>query len=127
MVKRFGDESVLYGWLRNRNTIEFLGIWEQIYNPAFKPIEFERFKSQAGLSSFSLSPKKWIDATDAIGLYAKAGRGGGTYVGNNSHFWQAETRCVMDWVDFSVICRNFTVFISGLCGYVRQRDTQSFL
>ena len=79
MVKRFGDESVLYSWLRNRNTIEFLGIWEQIYNPAFKPLEFERFKSQAGLNSFSLSPKKWIDATDAIGLYAKAGRGGGTY------------------------------------------------
>jgi hypothetical protein len=47
--------------LRNRNTIEFLGIWEQIYNPAFKPIEFERFKSQAGLNSFSLSPKKWIE------------------------------------------------------------------
>ncbi|HWZ48427.1 MAG TPA: KilA-N domain-containing protein [Herbaspirillum sp.] len=79
MVKRFGDESILYGWLRNRNTIEFLGIWEQIYNPAFKPIEFERFKSQAGLNSFSLSPKKWVEATGAIGLYAKAGRGGGTY------------------------------------------------
>jgi len=72
MVKRFGDESVLYSWLRNRNTIEFLGIWEQIYNPAFKPLEFERFKSQAGLNSFSLSPKKWIEATDAIGFYAKA-------------------------------------------------------
>ena len=43
MVKRFGDESVLYNWLRNRNTIEFLGIWEQIYNPAFKPLEFDRF------------------------------------------------------------------------------------
>ena len=79
MVKRFGDESILYGWLRNRNTIQFLGIWEQIYNPAFKPLEFERFKSQAGLNSFSLSPKKWIEATGAIGLYAKAGRGGGTY------------------------------------------------
>jgi hypothetical protein len=79
MVKRFGDESILYNWLRNRNTIEFLGIWEQIYNPAFKPLEFERFKGQAGLNSFSLSPKKWIEATDAIGLYAKAGRGGGTY------------------------------------------------
>lgn len=76
MVKRFGDENILYGWLRNRNTVEFLGIWEQIYNPAFKPIEFERFKSQAGLNSFALSPKKWIEATGAIGLYAKAG---GTY------------------------------------------------
>ncbi|MCL2875232.1 MAG: KilA-N domain-containing protein [Betaproteobacteria bacterium] len=79
MVRRFGDESILYGWLRNRNTVEFLGIWERINNPAFKPIEFERFRSQAGLNSFSLSPKKWIEATDAIGLYAKAGRGGGTY------------------------------------------------
>ena len=79
MVKRFGDESILYNWLRNRNTIEFLGIWEQIYNPDFKPIEFDRFKSQAGLNSFALSPKKWIEATGAIGIYAKSGRGGGTY------------------------------------------------
>jgi len=79
MVKRFGDESILYGWLRNRNTVEFLGVWEQINNPAFKPVEFERFRSQAGLNSFSLSPKKWVEATGAIGLYAKSGRGGGTY------------------------------------------------
>ena len=79
MVKRFGDESILYNWMRNRNTIEFLGIWEQIYNPDFKPLEFEGFRSQAGLNSFSLSPKKWIEATGAIGLYSKAGRGGGTY------------------------------------------------
>jgi len=79
MVKNFGDESILYNWLRNRNTIEFLGIWERIYNPAFKPLEFDRFRSQAGLNSFSLSPKKWIDATGAIGIYAKSGRGGGTY------------------------------------------------
>jgi hypothetical protein len=70
MVKRFGDESILYNWLRNRNTIEFLGIWEQIYNPEFKPIEFDRLKSQAGLNSFALSPKKWIEATGAIGIYA---------------------------------------------------------
>ena len=79
MVRKFGDESILYNWLRNRNTIEFLGIWEQIYNPDFKPLEFDRFKSQAGLNSFSLSPKKWIEATGAIGIYSKAGRGGGTY------------------------------------------------
>ncbi len=79
MVKKFGDESILYNWLRNRNTIEFLGVWEQLYNPDFKPLEFEGFKTQAGLNSFSLSPRKWIDATGAIGLYAKAGRGGGTY------------------------------------------------
>ena len=79
MVKNFGDESILYNWLRNRNTIEFLGIWEQLYNPNFKSIEFDRFKSQAGLNSFALSPKKWIEGTGAVGLYAKAGRGGGTY------------------------------------------------
>lgn len=79
MLRHFGDESVLYSWLRNRNTVEFLGIWEQLHNPSFKPIEFDRFRSQAGLNSFALSPKKWIDATGAIGLYAKAGRCGGTY------------------------------------------------
>lgn len=79
MVKRFGDESVLYNWLRNRNTVEFLGIWEQIYNPAFKPLEFDRFRAQAGLNSFALSPKKWIEATGAVGIYSKSGRGGGTF------------------------------------------------
>ena len=73
MLRHFGDESILYNWLRNRNTIEFLGIWEQLYNPSFKPIEFDRFKSQAGLNSFALSPKKWIEATGAIGIYSKAG------------------------------------------------------
>lgn len=60
MVKRFGDESILYNWMRNRNTIEFLGIWEQIYNPHFKPLEFEMFRRQAGLNSFSLSPKNGL-------------------------------------------------------------------
>ncbi len=80
MIKSFGDESIITNWLRNRNTIEFLGIWEQIYNPDFKPLEFEGFKKQAGLNSFWLSPKKWIDTTNATGLISKAGRyGGGTY------------------------------------------------
>lgn len=79
MVKNFGDENILYNWLRNRNTLEFLGIWEQMYNPEFKPLEFDRFRSQAGLNSFALSPKKWIEATGAIGIYSKSGRGGGTY------------------------------------------------
>lgn len=80
MIKSFGDETIIYNWLRNRNTIEFLGIWEQIYNADFKPIEFERFKKEAGLNSFTLSPKKWIEATNAIGIVSKAGRyGGGTY------------------------------------------------
>lgn len=80
MIRSFDDETIIYNWLRNRNTIEFLGIWEQIYNPGFKPIEFEGFKKQAGLNSFTLSPKKWVEATNAIGILSKAGRyGGGTF------------------------------------------------
>ncbi len=80
MVKAFGDETIIYNWLRNRNTIEFLGIWELLNNSDFKPLEFERFKSESGLNSFSLSPKKWIEATNAIGIVSRAGRyGGGTF------------------------------------------------
>jgi hypothetical protein len=80
MIKSFGDESIMYNWLRNRNTIEFLGLWEQINNNNFKPLEFDRFKMESGLNRFSLSPKKWIEATSAIGIISKSGRyGGGTY------------------------------------------------
>lgn len=80
MAKRFGDDVLIYSWMRNRNTLEFIGIWEQIHNPAFKGLEFETFRNQAGLNSFSLTPKKWIEATGAIGFQSKAGRyGGGTY------------------------------------------------
>ena len=80
MVKSFGDDTIIYSWLRNRNTVEFLGIWEQLNNPDFKPHEFVRFKNEAGLNRFNLSAKKWIEATGAIGLISKSGRyGGGTY------------------------------------------------
>ena len=71
--------AVIGNWLRNRNTIEFLGIWESLYNPNFKPLEFEGFRRQAGLNAFTLSPKKWIETTNAIGLISKSGRYGGTY------------------------------------------------
>ena len=71
--------AVIANWMRNRNTIEYLGIWEGLYNPSFKPLEFEGFKKEAGLNAFTLSPKKWIDTTNAIGLIAKSGRYGGTY------------------------------------------------
>ena len=71
--------DIIKNWLRNRNTIEYLGIWEQLYNPNFKPTEFEGFRRQAGLNAFTLSPKKWTDATNAIGIIAKSGRYGGTY------------------------------------------------
>ncbi len=80
MAKKFGDDVLIYNWMRNRNTLEFLGIWEQIHNPDFKGLEFETFKKQVGLNSFYLTPKKWIDATNAIGIQSRAGRyGGGTY------------------------------------------------
>jgi len=79
MIKSFGDETVIYNWMRNRNTVEFLGIWELINNPEFKPIEFDRFRKEAGLNSFILSPKKWVETTNAIGIFSKSGRYGGTF------------------------------------------------
>jgi hypothetical protein len=80
MVKGVGDDTMIYSWMRNRNTLEFLGIWEEMNNPNFKGNEFVTFKTQAGLNSFNLTPKKWIDATNAIGIVSKAGRyGGGTF------------------------------------------------
>ncbi|MES9861952.1 MAG: KilA-N domain-containing protein [Candidatus Thiodiazotropha sp. LLP2] len=72
-------DDLIRNWLRNRNTIEFLGIWEQLNNPYFKPVEFDGFKKQAGLNSFTLTPKQWIEKTAAIGIISKAGRYGGTY------------------------------------------------
>ena len=80
MVKGFGDDTMIYSWMRNRNTLEFIGIWEELHNPDFKGNEFVTFKTQAGLNSFNLTPRKWIDATRAIGIISKAGRyGGGTF------------------------------------------------
>ncbi len=80
MVKGFGDDTMIYSWMRNRNTLEFIGIWEEMNNPDFKGNEFVTFKTQAGLNSFNLTPRKWIDATNAIGIISKAGRyGGGTF------------------------------------------------
>jgi hypothetical protein len=80
MAKKFGDDVLIYSWMRNRNTLEFIGVWEQIHNPDFKGLEFETFRNQAGLNSFSLTPRKWIEATNAIGFQSRAGRyGGGTY------------------------------------------------
>lgn len=71
--------AVIGNWLRNRNTIEYLGIWESLYNPNFNPLEFEGFKKEAGLNAFTLSPTKWINATNSIGIVSRAGRYGGTY------------------------------------------------
>lgn len=72
-------DTIIQNWMRNRNTIELLGFWESIYNPNFKPLEFEGFRKQAGLNSFVMTPKKWIEATNAIGIISKSGRYGGTF------------------------------------------------
>jgi len=77
--KNTDANAVIANWLRNRNTIEFLGIWEHLYNWNFKPLEFEGFKREAGLNAFTLSPQKWIEATNAIGIISKSGRYGGTF------------------------------------------------
>jgi hypothetical protein len=80
MVKSFeGGSALIEQWLKNKDTVLFLGVWEQIYNPAFNSLEFEGIRNEAGRNSFYLSAKKWIEATGAIGLHAKAGRYGGTY------------------------------------------------
>ena len=71
--------DVVKNWMRNRATLEFLGTWEQIYNPAFKVVEFDHFKSEAGLHTFVLSVSEWIEKTEAIGLFVKRGKYGGTY------------------------------------------------
>lgn len=80
MVKNIENGLVLIEkWLRNKNTIEFLGIWEEIYNPDFNSPEFEGIKNQAGLNRFALSVKQWVAKTNSVGIIAKAGRYGGTY------------------------------------------------
>lgn len=81
IAKRKSDEpsAVIGNWIRNRNTIEYLGIWETLYNPDFKLLEFEGFRKEAGLNAFTLSPQKWVITTNAAGIYVKSGRYGGTY------------------------------------------------
>ena len=71
--------DVIKNWIRNRNTLEFLGTWEQIYNPNFKVVEFDHFKQEAGLHTFTLSVTDWVENTNAVGIYVKRGRYGGTY------------------------------------------------
>ena len=72
-------KDAIKNWLRNRSTLEFLGLWEQINNPDFKGVEFDSFVFEAGSNSFTMSPTKWVESTNAIGIVSKQGRGGGTY------------------------------------------------
>ena len=82
-IAKYKDQErtnyVIQNWMRNRSTIEFLGLWEKINNPEFKGIEFDAFRSEAGSNSFSLTPQRWVNSTNAKGIIAKAGRYGGTY------------------------------------------------
>jgi len=71
--------AIINNWMRSRSTIEFIGLWEKLCNPNFKPLEFERFKNESGSNYFVLSPQKWIETTNAIGIISKSGRYGGTY------------------------------------------------
>ena len=78
--------AVIQNWMRGLDVIEFLGLWESLHNPNFNPIEFEGFRNQAGANAFTMSPKKWIDHTNAIGIVSKAGRYGGTFAHSDIAF-----------------------------------------
>ena len=82
-IARYKDSErtnyIIQNWMRSRSTIEFIGLWELLHNPDFKGIEFDAFKNEAGSNSFTLTPKRWITSTNAIGIISKSGRYGGTY------------------------------------------------
>ena len=88
IAKYKSDEpnDVIKNWLRSKDTIEFLGLWESLHNPNFKPVEFDGFRKQAGANAFTMSPTKWIDGVNAIGIVSKAGRYGGTYAHSDIAF-----------------------------------------
>ena len=78
--------ATICNWMRNRETLEFLGLWESLHNPDFKPLEFEGFRKKAGLNAFTMSPTKWVNGVSAIGIVSKAGRYGGTYAHSDIAF-----------------------------------------
>ncbi len=84
--KSDSPNDVIKNWMRNRDTIEFLGLWETLHNPDFKPVEFDGFRKEAGLNAFTLSPTKWIESVNAIGIISKSGRHGGTYAHSDIAF-----------------------------------------
>lgn len=90
MAKEKSDDSraadVIKNWIRTRNAIEYLGAWEQLYNPNFKVVEFDHFRKSSGSNSFVLSPKEWCKVTKAIGIFTKSGRYGGTYADKDIAF-----------------------------------------
>ena len=105
--------GVIGNWMRNRNTIEYLGLWETLYNPNFNPLEFEGFRSQAGLNAFTLSPSQWIEATRAIGLISQAGRYGGTYARSDIAFKFANWICLSDESLYDIIREECKIVMKG--------------
>ena len=107
-MARYKDKQrtdyIIQNWMRSRSTIEYLGVWEQLHNPDFNPIEFDGFRNQAGLNSFSLTPKEWADKTNAIGIYSKAGRYGGTY---------AHKDIALIYFAFRSVCTTFDLTVEG--------------
>ncbi|MBO5386878.1 MAG: KilA-N domain-containing protein [Lachnospiraceae bacterium] len=79
-------KDVIQNWMRRKDTIEFLGLWEMLHNPDFKGVEFDAFKNQAGSNAFTLSPQKWIENTNAVGIVSKSGRYGGTFAHSDIAF-----------------------------------------
>lgn len=91
MARDFGDPNVLIAsWMRRKDTMEYLGVWEKLHNPNFKPHEFEGLRNEAGTNRFNISPQKWVEITGAIGITSKSGRYGGTYADEDIaiHFGQ---------------------------------------
>ena len=85
-LKSEDAQQTISNWMRNRMTLEYLGLWEELYNPDFKPLGFEGFRKEVGLNHFTMSPSKWIEGVNAIGIVAQSGRYGGTYARNDIAF-----------------------------------------
>ena len=116
---------VVSNWLRLKNTIEFLGIWEKLFNPNFKPIEFEGFMRESGSNSFTLSPKRWIETANAIGIISRSGRGGGTYAHKDIAFkfasWisvEFELYVVKDYVRLLLFPKKVLMLKARKCSYM---------
>lgn len=104
MLKAKDGDFFISDWLRNRNTVEFLGIWEQIHNPNFNCGEFAIIRSQAGLNSYKISVKEWVEKANAIGIRAKAGRYGAKTSG---FFWRVSGGS-LSWIVYIFSLRSFS-------------------
>ena len=104
---------VIQNWMRNRNTVEFLAVWEELHNPDFNRVQFEAVRSEAGLNRFVMTPTKWIEQTNAIGIVSKAGRyGGGTYAHSDI------AMAFATWIFFCFIIRHFSKIKLGFSGFL---------